>query len=91
MTSTLYQHYQSLLRHDRVDYGDFIVRHPDLSPAEKLALALLDQRERVGKAEPVPVEEYLRHLPEFADDCNVLLDFIAGEYSAGCRGLLSAS
>ena len=82
MTSAMYRHYRSLLRHDRVDFGRFLARYPELTPAEKLEIAFLDQRERPGKSEPVSVETYLRHLPEFSGDRRVLVDLIVGEYEA---------
>jgi serine/threonine protein kinase len=64
----------------RLDPDTFIAQAGSLTPATTAAILRIDQRERWGRGEPVPVEAYLAKHPGIVADPESALDLIFNEY-----------
>jgi serine/threonine-protein kinase len=70
-----------LWRHgQRPDLGAFLDSAGDLTPAERAAVLLVDQRERWQTGDRRPAEAYLEMYPHLRDDFEYALELVYGEY-----------
>jgi serine/threonine-protein kinase len=63
---------------------DFLQRAGDLSPRQRAAVLLIDQRERWQRGEPVLVEEYLSREPSLRSEAAAVVDLAYGEFLQRC-------
>jgi hypothetical protein len=62
--------------------ADFLAAHPDASPSERSDVLLADQLLRWRSGCPKTVGDYLAEHPALADDTEVILRLVQGEFLA---------
>src|SRR5687768_14291940 len=67
-------------RGERPDVGAFLAGIEDLSPSQMAAVLRVDRRERWAIGERVSAAEYLQEFPAVADDPELALEQVYGEF-----------
>jgi serine/threonine protein kinase len=62
--------------------AEFLAKHPNASPVERLDVLLTDQLLRWRRGCPKPVSDYLAEQPDLVDDPEAILMLIQGEFLA---------